>query len=277
MFQRRSDLQIMRVLTGVSRRHAEEMGDANKLLKLADSTNCPYPQQLDTLKAACDLTKDPVTKRGKCSARPTVSCHLKQHTELLKRYGHFGKMPTSIALALRAQGASSLTDLKTKIWVGVKCPKERVLALERAVSQAWRVNEKIAAMFLSAVTNRDLSGELAPWTEGVDSSHFVVIDSNVDLFLKAIGYPGSTSYRARREFLQTLSERIHLEEFNADIDSYNPRLVQQALYMFNSVSNRRANSTDCSHAATTACPVCPKILVRICPRYRAKRPRGNGG
>ena len=28
---------------------------------------------------------------GACSANPDTACHLKRHTVLLKRYGHFGK------------------------------------------------------------------------------------------------------------------------------------------------------------------------------------------
>lgn len=48
-------------------------------------------------------------------------------------------------------------------------------------SGATELRDQIAVMYLSAVTNRYLSGELAPWADGVNSDHFVVIDSNVDL------------------------------------------------------------------------------------------------
>ena len=65
------------------------------------------------------------------------------------------------------------------------------------LSGSWRISEKIAATYLSAVTYRDLSSDLASWADGVDTNHFVVIDSNVDC-PKAIGYEGPTTYRARR-------------------------------------------------------------------------------
>src|SRR5690606_2404604 len=88
MFQRRSDLQIMRVLKGIARPDAAEMTDPSALVRLADLIDCPYASDLAALKDRCDLAKDPVSKRGRCSARPDTACHMKRHTELLKRYGH---------------------------------------------------------------------------------------------------------------------------------------------------------------------------------------------
>lgn len=268
MFQRRSDLQIMRVLLGIPAGLASEMTDAAVLLELADGIDCAYASSVEVLKRDCDLAKEPSTKRGICRARPEVACHLKRHTELLKRYGHFGKVPTSAALMLRAQNVESLSELKERIWQEFEEPTHRAIALAQAISCAWRVSEKIAAMFLSAVTNRDLSGPLAPWAEGVDTSHYIVIDSNVDLFLKSTGYSGPTTYSARRDFIQTLARRVPLDDYRPGLERYNPRLVQQALYMFMSESNRRASARDCSLASPEACDVCPSTLSRHCPRRR---------
>lgn len=263
MFQRRSDLQIMRVLRGIAHGDALELTDAARLLSLADD-NCELARTLDALLDQCDLGKCPETKRGVCGQRPTSTCHLKLHTELLKRYGHFGKMPTSAALMLRAQGVADLSSLRARIWEQTADPHARALALEGAISRAWRISEKIAAMYLSALTNRDLSGELAPWADGVDTNHFVVVDSNVDLFLKAIDYRGPMTYRARRAFIQSLAARIHLDELHPGVRRYNPRLVQQALYMFMSESNRRANAADCCHDVPASCGRCPRELASCC-------------
>lgn len=268
MFQRRSDLQIMRVLRGISARDAEEMTASSALLYLADQIPCANAGCVNALKDDCDLGKDPATKRGICHASPDTACHLKHHTELLKRYGHFGKVPTSAALMLRAHGVDSLADLKDRLWEQHEHPEARAVALEQAISMAWRVSEKISAMFLSAVTNRDLSGTLAPWAEGVDTSHYVVVDSNVDLFLKSTGYSGPMTYSARRQFIQALARRVPLDEYRPGLRRYNPRIVQQALYMFMSESNRRASSRDCSHAAPESCEECPSSLSRHCARRR---------
>ena len=268
MFQRRSDHQIMRVLQGITEKDAGEMTDAKVLLNFADAVDCPHTSSLSTLNEQCDLTKDMVSKEGICNTRPETRCHMKRHTELLRRYGHFGKVPTSAALSLRANGVESLAELKDRIWEDLHCPTERAVALEHAISRSWRVSDKIAAMFLSAVTNRDLSGDLAPWSEGIDISHYVVIDSNVDLFLKAINYSGPMTYAARREFIQTLSRRVRLDEYCAEMQRYNPRIVQQALYMFMSESNRRESNLDCSNSPMPQCAECPPTLSRICSRRR---------
>ena len=263
MFQRRSDLQIMRVLRGIAYEDALELTDATRLLRLADD-NCEFGRTLDALLDKCDLEKCPETKRGVCRQRPASACHLKRHTELLKRYGHFGKMPTSAALMLRAQGVLDLPSLRARVWEKTADPHSRALELEAAISRAWRISEKIAAMYLSALTNRDLSGDLAPWADGVDTNHFVVIDSNVDLFLKAIDYRGPMTYRARRAFIQSLAARIHLDELHPGVRRYNPRLVQQAFYMFMSESNRRANTGDCCHNKPASCERCPRTLALHC-------------
>jgi len=263
MFQRRSDLQIMRVLRGIAPEDAWELTDQARLLSLVDE-GCEFASTLDRLLEQCDLGKDLETKQGVCERKPTSPCHLKRHTELLKRYGHFGKMPTSAALMLRADGVTDLASLRARAWERTTDPHERALALESTISRAWRISEKIAAMYLSALTNRDLSGELAPWADGVDTNHFVVIDSNVDLFLKAIDYCGPMTYRARRGFIQALAARIHLDEFHPGVRRNNPRVVQQAFYMFMSESNRRANSADCCNAVSAVCVRCPRTLASCC-------------
>ncbi len=263
MFQRRSDLQIMRVLREITHGDALELTNVAKLLSLADE-GCEFARSLDLLLKQCDLRKSTDTKQGICDQRPSSNCHLKRHTELLKRYGHFGKMPTSTALMLRAQGVSDLPSLRARIWAQTSDPHMRALALERAISGAWRISEKIAAMYLSALTNRDLSGDLAPWADGVDADYFIVIDSNVDLFLKAINYGGPKTYRGRRAFIQALASRIPLNDLHPGVRRNNPRLVQQALYMFMSKSNRRANAADCCHDAPASCSRCPRTLASCC-------------
>lgn len=126
------------------------------------------------------------------------------------------------------------------------------------------MSEKIAAMYLSAVTNRDLSGQLAPWADGVDSDHFVLIDGNVALFLKAVDYDGPMAYRAHRAFVQALAARVHLDEMYPSVRRYTRRIVQQALYMFMSKSNRRSSVADCSHQAPASCRRCPRALASSC-------------
>lgn len=265
MFQRRQDVQILRILRGIGREHADEIGDSRRLLSLVDGGACPHMRSTTALVAECDLSKDPVTRAGCCNANSSVTCHLKKHTELLKRYGHFGKVPTSIALMVREAGVADLAELRTTILERHEDALERARALETALSRAWRVNQKIASMFLSAITNPDLSRGLAPWTRGIDWTYFVVIDSNVDLFLSTIGYEGASTYDARREFVRALARKIDLSGLAPDVQPFNPRLVQQAMYLFMSEANRRAASADCMHIGASACRACPRALRRRCP------------
>jgi hypothetical protein len=263
MFQRLSDVQIMRTLRSIGEEEARELTDANSLLRLAD-TSCDLSTSLSDLLTLCDLSKDH-QGRGCCEARPQTACALKRHTVTLRRYGHFGKMPMSIALAIRDAGALDLPSLRASVWRETHDPLERAMQLESVLSQAWRVSHKIAAMFLSAVTNRALAGDLAPWSDGVDAEYFVVIDSNVDLALAALGYTGPKTYFARREFVTALATHIRLDRMRAGLPSSSPRLVQQALYLFMSKSNRRANSRDCHHGGPASCARCPIELSAICP------------
>lgn len=264
MFQRRQDVQILRILQGMGAADAAEISDADRLLALVDG-GCPNMRSTQLLAEACDLDKDPRTREGCCDANPAVACHMKRHTVLLKRYGHFGKVPTSLALMVRESGAKDLAELRRLVMTRERDPLARAQALERELSRAWRVNQKIASMFLSMITNPDLSRGLAPWASGIDWTYYVVVDSNVDLFLGSIGYKGLGTYNARRDFVRDLSRGIDLTEFDGALQPYNPRLIQQAMYLFMSTANRRAADADCMHLAPTQCATCPSALRSRCP------------
>lgn len=265
MFQRRQDVQILRILQGMGAADAAEISDADRLLALVDRSDCAHMRTTRILAEVCDLDKDPRTREGCCSANPGVACHLKRHTVLLKRYGHFGKVPTSIALMVRESGAKDLPELRRLVMKRERDPLARAQVLERELSRAWRVNQKIASMFLSMITNPDLSRGLAPWSRGIDWTYYVVIDSNVDLFLASIGYKGNGTYDARRDFVRELARGIDLTEFDGALQPYNPRLVQQAMYLFMSTANRRAAEADCMHLSPTPCATCPSVVRRRCP------------
>jgi hypothetical protein len=262
MFQRLRDQQVLRILREMPTREATEIRSASRLFALADGSTCSFTKTTTALREGCDLSKDE-RGNGCCSVAPTVPCHLKRHTVAMKRYGHFGKVPTSIALALREAGADTLDALYREVLRTHRTRLARAIALEKALCNAWRVHQKIASMFLSIVSNPDLSTN-PPWTAGLDWSYFVVIDSNVDLFLASIGYVGPKTYDARREFVSELARGINLRAFDRRLRDYNPRLVQQALYMFMSGANRQNASNDCMHSTPSCCDRCPAPLTERC-------------
>lgn len=274
MFQRRQDVQILRILQRMGAADAAEVSDADRLLALVDDGHCVHMRTTQSLAEACDLDKDPRTRQGCCRANPGVPCHMKRHTVLLKRYGHFGKVPTSIALMVRESGAGDLPELRRLVMKRERDPLIRAQALEQELSRAWRVNQKIASMFLSMITNPDLSRGLAPWSRGIDWTYYVVVDSNVDLFLASIGYRGTGTYDARREFIRDLARGIDLTEFSEGLQAFNPRLVQQAMYLFMSAANRRAAVADCMHLAPGPCAECPSAVRRRCPANPLQDARG---
>lgn len=260
LFQKRQDQQILRVLRSLSAADVDDLTDADTLLRWSATSACRHLSSTDALRERCDLTKHPVTKRGMCGAGTTIECHLKRHTEKLKRYGHFGKVPTSAALAVREAGARDLATLYATVCELNPDAMERAELLEQALMRAWRISRKIAAMYLSLVANPDLDRVTAPWT-ALDWTRFVVIDSNTDLFLSAISYRGAWTYDARLAFIQRLAREIDLSALAPAMHPYNPRIVQQAAYAFMGASNRRANPDDCMHGGS--CEGCE--LVRRCP------------
>lgn len=134
MFQRRQDVQILRILRGMSSDDANEIADAERLLLLVDESTCENMRTTAAIAERCDLAKDPRTRLGCCSANTNVACHLKRHTVLLKRYGHFGKVPTSIALMVREAGVEDLSALRRKVMAVERDPLLRAQALERELS-----------------------------------------------------------------------------------------------------------------------------------------------
>ncbi|MBU8900815.1 hypothetical protein KRR26_34945 [Corallococcus sp. M34] len=262
LFQRQRDLQVLRILRGLSANEIRELTDVPRLLVHALNNQCVQSHSVAALHASCDVGKDAGGK-GMCGQRPVAACDLKRHAELLRRYGDFGKVPTSAALLLHEAGQPSLAALFTQVCRSHRTRRARAVALEAALLRVWRVSYKLANMYLSILANPDLNPN-GPWAAQLDWTYFVVVDSNVDRFLASVNYEGAADYGARREFLQALARGIDLRTFHRDLHAYNPRLVQQALYLFMSASNRRESAVDCSRAATLACGECPRPLSTRC-------------
>lgn len=261
MFQRLRDALVMKILRGISTRDAVELTSTSVLLKLARESQCEHARTNDALLRRCDLGKDE-DGAGCCSVRPDVSCHLKRHTVLLRRYGHFGKMPSSAALAVSRHG-TGLNQLRETVLVAVSEPRARAQLLVARLSETWRISDKLSSMFLSLVSAPQMGLSSPPWQAGIDWSWFVVVDRNVDLFIESVGYGGDGSYDARRTFVRALAAKIDLRTIDPTWPEFHPRLVQQAMYLFMSASNRRAALADCMHQ--DSCKSCPSTLARRCP------------
>lgn len=264
LFQRRQDQQVFRILRGMMPSEVRQVADLRSLEIARTRTRCEMLRSSRALHELCDLSKAPGEPLGTCGVHPRTVCPLKRHTVLLKRYGHFGKVPTSAALMLAEIGVRDLRALRLRALSEASDPAARAVILEAALMRVWRVNRKISAMFLSAVCNPDLGPTRAPWCDGIDSTRFVVIDSNTDLYLSSVGYGGAGTYDARLAFICALTRRIDLSRLRRGLQAFNPRIVQQAMYMFMSRSNRRSADIDCSRRPA-ACTECPSVLKSRCP------------
>lgn len=134
MFQRLRDSHVMDILRGISAEDAEVLTSAETLVSLAKGCVCSHAYTNESLIQRCDLSKAPETKRGTCTVAPELPCYLKRHTELLRRYGHFGKVPTSAALVVTEYG--DLARLRAQVLAATSDPLERAKRLEAALSKA---------------------------------------------------------------------------------------------------------------------------------------------
>lgn len=263
MFQRRQDVQIMRVLRGIEPRDVDELTSTATLLAFAENCGCDAALSLEGMLTRCDLRKNDL-RQGTCDLAPTIACLPKRHAVLLKRYGHFGKVPTALALTLKAHGTPDLAVLRRDCIEANGSPEAAAECLENALCKSWRVSDKIAAMYLSMLSNPDLWPGRAPWSAGLDWTRWIVVDSNVDLFLGWLGYDGFGTYAARREFIRAIAQKIDLTSMKASLQAFNPRIIQQAGFLFMSAANRRSVARDCSKEAG-ACERCPRVISRACP------------
>jgi hypothetical protein len=262
-FQKRQDQQVLRILKQMRPQDAATLTDVSRIRSLLASASCEHLRTLEAVGRDCRLTKEPASGKPTCQW-PRRRCHLKEHTVVMKRYGHFGKIPTTVALMLDSYGVTDLRSLRASIFAATSDPGQRADQLQRALCRIWRVADKISAMFLSAVSNPDLSEVPVPWVEGMAWQRFVVVDSNTDAFLRLIGYDTAVPYEARRNFINEIARKVDIRRLHRQCASFNPRVIQQAMYVFMGRTSRRANPADCCNAPG-ACARCPRPLRGMCP------------
>lgn len=85
MFQRLQDRIVMGILRGIELNTAHEVSSMDRLVGLSDQSECRHVQSTEALRTRCDLTKDLGSGLGVCSVNPSVQCHLKRHTVVLRR------------------------------------------------------------------------------------------------------------------------------------------------------------------------------------------------
>lgn len=79
----------------------------------------------------------------------------------------------------------------------------------------------------------------------------------------AVWSSGSAGWRPADEWLRGKYRRVR-NSVASGLESHNPRLVQQAMYLFMSSANRQRAEGDCSTEGRQRCARCPRALRARC-------------
>lgn len=267
MFQARRDVLIMRQQASMPRSHALAIVSSRELGQHARRSPCDQLVSAATFDAGCSVYK--TGKTVDCARHAGEPCHVKEASRLLNRMGDMGKLPTSAWL--HHWKDAQLTELLQEVRDGEAKPSRRAELLVERFCWVYRVGEKLATMFVSALSTPALAPGLTPWFPAVDGNTLVIVDTNVSRAVDLLREPGAAkTYEARATWIRKQAQTIDLRQFCTDVPGFSPRLVQQALYWFCSKSNRVALANGCC-AASAPCGVCVRGL---CPFAPAADPRG---
>ena len=258
MFQARRDVVIMDQQREMPREAALSLTSASGFRRRVGSATCEHLASASAFDVGCSVRKS--ATGVDCDHHPAAPCHVKEATGLLRRMGDMGKLPTSAWLHIGRTG--SLTRLLADVVEQEPAPQRRAYLLVERLTSIYRVGEKLATMFVSAVSTPALAPGLTPWFPDVDGNELVVVDTNVARAVDALRDPGAPkTYGARERWVREQASLLDLRRFNPDVPGYSPRLVQQALYAFCSKSNRAAEGDACA-VRSTPCAACAPGL---CP------------
>ena len=100
----------------------------------------------------------------------------------------------------------------------------------------------------------------------------VVVDTNVARAVDALRAPGAAkTYDARERWVREQAARLDLRVFGPNLPAYSPRLVQEALYVFCSKSNRVARGDGCSSRSSPCAACAPALCPFTSPTERQTR------
>lgn len=261
MFQALRDVVILRQQKTMPYASVRVLTDLAFLRQAIDSHPCPIIVSAVDFDCQCDVMK--IGKTVDCRRLPGEPCPVKEATFAFNRMGDMGKLPISALLHCWSDGYK-LTIMEA-ILNNETSPSRRAEELVVRFTKVHRVGEKLATMFVGALSTPALYPGLAPWYPQVDGNELVVIDTNVAQAVDRLRPIGEArTYQARTTWLRARAREIDLRDYRAGLPSYSPRLLQQALYSFCSKSNRIAAADPCA-AEPGACNACTPCL---CPFAR---------
>jgi len=258
MYQALRDVVIMRQQSALPRSSMRVIADAGYIKRCVSGHECDAPRSVEAFEEGCDVKK--TGRVVDCGRSPGVPCHVKNATVVFNRMGDMGKLPTSAWLRLWKDGG--MREVLSEVCSDDASPTTRATLLVERFGRVHRVGRKLATMFVSALSTPALAPGLTPWFPDIDGNDLVVVDTNVAHAVDALRRFGPPrTYEARESWIRKQAELIDLREFSPALPRYSPRLVQEAIYVFCSRSNRMARGDVCA-ARSTPCLGC---APRICP------------
>lgn len=258
MYQALRDVVIMRQQRSLPRVSMRIVADVATVRRSISRHACPTLASAEDFERGCDVGKD--GDNIDCGTWSGASCHVKDATRVFNRMGDMGKLPTSAWLrSWRGGGVHALVEA---VCCEEPSPTRRAALLVERFAAVHRVGRKLATMFVSALSTPALAPGLTPWFPDIDGNELVVVDTNVARAVDALRATGAAkTYDARARWVRKQAARIDLRVFQPDLPAYSPRLVQEAVYVFCSKSNRVARGDGCSGRRSP----CSSCSPRVCP------------
>lgn len=269
MYQGRRDVDIMRRQRGTSKRDVASVASADTISRRIRLVRCEVLRRPGHFEDDCSVRREFPSGRATCD-RPRTACHVKDATRAIGRMGDFGKLPTSAWLKFGSGGG--LRAVFQEVCRIEVSPARRAAVLVERLTGVHRVGRKLATMFVGAISTPELAPGLTPWAPAVLGSGLVVVDANLRAAVDRL-HPGMSprTYSAYEAFVQDAAARLDLRTYRAELPSWSPRLIQQALYCYRSRSNRAARGDPCAElgecegCVPTVCPFGPRRLGRQVP------------
>jgi hypothetical protein len=260
LYQSRRDVDIMALQRGMPARAATALLAPARLRVLVEQGRCERLRDAARFDAGCDVRRDFDRGVATCDHRPRTRCHVKDATLAIRRMGDMGMMPTSAWLHVGPGGLRRWFD---EVCAATASPTERARQLVERLAAIHRIGPKLAAMYVSALSVPETPG-FAPWWPEIDGSRLVVVDANVGRVIDHLRRGrGPRTYDRMAAWLIAVADEIDLRRFRRDLPTHSPRLVQQALYVFRSRSNRADRADPCAARSCRSCPsrACPFATV----------------
>ena len=258
MYQALRDVVVSRQQQSLLYEAMRTVADSRFVGASIDQHSCPALRSAESLEADCDVVK----RDGAvdCLTCPGVSCPVKDASVTFNRMGDMGKLPASAWLRVWQDGGLPL--LLEEVLRTEATPARRADALVLRFATVHRVGRKLATMFVSALSTPALAPGLTPWFPAVDGNHLVVVDTNVARAVDALRAPDAPkTYEARSTWVREQAALIDLRKFRADLPAFSPRIVQEALYVFCSKSNRVVRGDACAGRRSP----CEGCIPTLCP------------